>query len=185
MDLPSILFPRTMLPYVQFHVRTMRPLILSCLNICLQNSEDRDTLDFGRESTLLVDTRDGLSLRSTDVTSTFRTFIAKMDRELAKNITPMAILGSYTSMMLQSRRRGELFAGMSKQQFPRLIAHQMSTSIEQLASTYASCDVDGFEDAANKLMRFENESQDVGDAPENAYEDTIGERSSLINSFWS
>jgi hypothetical protein len=40
MDLYRVLFPRTMLPYVQFHVRTMRPLILSCLNICLQNFED-------------------------------------------------------------------------------------------------------------------------------------------------
>jgi hypothetical protein len=186
MDLPRVLFPRTMLPYVQFHVRTMRPLILRCLNSCLQNSEDRDTMDVDRVSTLLVDTRDGLSLRSTDVTSTFRKFIAKMDPELAKNITPMAIRGSYASMMLQSRRRGEVFVEMSEQQFLQFLAHQMNTSIEQLASTYASCDVDGFEDVANKLMRFfENESPDVGDAPENAYEDTIVERSSLINSFWS
>jgi hypothetical protein len=98
----------------------------------------------------------------------------------------MTIRGSYASMMLQSRRRGEVFAEMSEQKFLQFLAHQINTSIEQLASTYASCDVDGFEDVASKLMRFfENESPDVGEAPENAYEDTIVERPSLINSFWS
>jgi hypothetical protein len=55
-------------------------------------------------------------------------------------------------MMLHSFRSKEILVDMSENEFLHFLAKQMNTSVEQLAMTYASCDVDGFEDIANEVM---------------------------------
>jgi hypothetical protein len=64
----------------------------------------------------------------------------------------MEIHGSYASMMLHSFRSKEIMVDMSENDFLHFLAKQMNTSVEQLAMTYASRDVDGFEEIANEVM---------------------------------
>lgn len=55
-------------------------------------------------------------------------------------------------MMLQAHRRNEIFRTFSENEFLQFLAKQMNTSVEQLATTYASCEVDAFENVANEIM---------------------------------
>jgi hypothetical protein len=77
--------------------------------------------------------------------------MGSIDAELA-HLTTMEIRGSYASMMLRSFRSKEILVDMSEKEFLQFLAKQMNTSTEQLAMTYASCDVDGFEEIANEVM---------------------------------
>jgi hypothetical protein len=148
MDLPKVLFPGMMLKFVRFHVVVMRPIIVQLLEGGTQVSS----------KTLLLHTRRGSALKSCDVTRSLGTFLERIDPELA-NITPMAIRGSYASMMLQAHRTKEIFQNFSENEFLQFLAKQMNTSVEQLATTYASCDVDAFENVANEIMGvFRNEA---------------------------
>jgi hypothetical protein len=76
----------------------------------------------------------------------------------------MAIRRSYASMMLQAHRRGEVFRDFREHAFLQFLAKQMNTSVEQLATTYASFNVDEFEVAANEMMRLVcNGVQDINE----------------------
>ena len=146
-DLPAILFPRSVLPLVKFHIEVIRPLIVK--RIIDTNHVDDDEVRPSR--TLLIHTKEGRSLESADITRTLRKFLGSVDAELA-NLTVMGIRGSYASMMLHSFRSKEILVDMSEKEFLIFLAKQMNTSVEQLAMTYASCDVDGFEEIANEVM---------------------------------
>jgi hypothetical protein len=141
MDLPKVLFPRMMLKFVRFHVVAMRPILVQLV----EGSAHVNC------KTLLLHTRRGIPLKSCDVTRSLGRFLERIDPELA-NITPMAIRGSYASMMLQAHRRNEIFRTFSENEFLQFLAKQMNTSVEQLATTYASCEVDAFENVANEIM---------------------------------
>jgi hypothetical protein len=167
-DLPSVLFPRMMLRFIDCHVMSMRPAILvqsrssSSRSSALQFNDDE--IEVHRpisEQTLLLHTRHRRSLTSCDVKRTFSRFLGEVDPELAK-ITPMAIRGSYASMMLQARRRNEIMVDMPERDFLDFLAKQMNTSCEQLASTYASCDVDRFESVANEVMLMLSSQHEEG-----------------------
>jgi hypothetical protein len=140
-DLPKVLFPRVMLRFVRFHVVAMRPILLQLV-------EEGTRVNC---KTLLLHSRRGIPLKSCDVTRSLGRFLERIDPELA-NITPMAIRGSYASMMLQAHRRNEIFRTFSENEFLQFLAKQMNTSVEQLATTYASCEVDAFENVANEIM---------------------------------
>jgi hypothetical protein len=177
MDLPTVLFPRVLLQFVSFHVLTLRPLlvqqilggsrVLACKN-------------------LLLHTRRGVPLKSSDITRTLGRFFERIDPELS-GITPMAIRGSYASMMLQAHRRKEIFRDLGEQDFLQFLAKQMNTSVEQLATTYASCDVDAFEDVANEMMGLlchSMQDYDDGSASERQIERQASD-TSPIGSIWS
>jgi hypothetical protein len=176
-DLPTVLFPRAMLKFVTFHVLTLRPLLVQYL---LGGSHAL------AHKNLLLHTRRGVPLKSSDISRTLGRFFERIDPELSK-ITPMAIRGSYASMMLQAHRRKEIFMELSEQEFLEFLAKQMNTSVEQLATTYASCDVDAFEEVANEMMGllcngFLDEDQD------SACELQIDQRASTTSSagsIWS
>jgi hypothetical protein len=146
-DLPAVLFPRSVLSFVQFHVEVMRPLIVKRM-IAMNHEDDHETHP---ARTLLIHTKEGRSLESADITRTLGKFLGSVDAELA-HLTTMEIRGSYASMMLRSFRSKEILVDMSEQDFLLFLAKQMNTSVEQLAMTYASCDVDGFEEIANEVM---------------------------------
>jgi hypothetical protein len=66
---------------------------------------------------------------------------------------------------------------MSGNDFLQFLAKQMNTSIEQLVMTYASGDVDGFEEIANEVMAAfghhangEQLNESEGETPPNAAE---------------
>jgi hypothetical protein len=103
------------------------------------------------EDTLLIHTHNGKPLSSSGVKRSPSRFLGEVDQELS-GITPMAIRGSYASMMLQARRKKVIMVDMAEREFQEFLAKQMNTSCEHLAKTYASCDVDGFESVANEIM---------------------------------
>jgi hypothetical protein len=149
-DLPTVLFPRKILEFIQFHVLSLRPIL-----VCELNSTDRltaaDSVSVSLGNTLFLHTKNGRALTSSDVKRTLSRFLERVDPEFS-TITPMSIRGSYASMMLQARRRKEIFPDMNENAFLEFLAKQMNTSVEQLATTYASCDVDAFEEVANEMM---------------------------------
>jgi hypothetical protein len=176
-DLPTVLFPRVMLKFVSFHVSTLRPIlvqrilggsrVLACKN-------------------LLLHTRRGVPLKSSDITRTLRRFFERIDPDLS-GITPMAIRGSYASIKLQAHRRKEIFRDLGEQDFLQFLAKQMNTSVEQLATTYASCDVDAFEDVANEMMGLlchSTQDHDDGSDSERQIERQASDPSP-IGSIWS
>jgi hypothetical protein len=167
-DIPTVLFTRTILEFIRFNVLTMRPLLVNKILgpfVASPPSQRHAQNNAGQlttiacpaaaslASTLLIHTKHGLALTSSDVRRTLTRFLELVDPELA-GITPMAIRRSYASMMLQARRRKEIFRDMNEQAFLELLAKQMNMSVVQLATTYASCDVDGFEEVANEMMKM-------------------------------
>jgi hypothetical protein len=157
-DLPKVILPRMLLRFIDCHTMNMRPAIV----LQHRNSLSRSTgtqLNEGEfevhpqalENTLLIHTRNGKPLSSSGVKRSLSRFLGEVDPELS-GITPMAIRGSYASMMLQARRKKEIMVDMAEREFLEFLAKQMNTSCEQLATTYASCDVDGFESVANEVM---------------------------------
>lgn len=58
----------------------------------------------------------------------------RYDPELS-GITPMAIRGSFASIMIQRHLRGELFVDKSEGSFLDFLAKSMNTSREQLGAT--------------------------------------------------
>jgi hypothetical protein len=106
-DLPKILFTRVLLKYISFHALTLRPLLVQQIfggNQILAHNN------------LLLHTRRGVPLNSSDITRTLGRFFERIDSELSK-ITPMAMRGSYASMMLQAHRRGEIFVTLENRLF--------------------------------------------------------------------
>lgn len=76
-------------------------------------------------------------------------------------------------MMLRSYRCMNVMTDMSEEEFLQFLSKQMNKSVEQLATTYASCDVDAFEEIANKIMAM---VQPAADFHEAVFEDCRGEQ---------
>lgn len=150
-DMPNVAFPSKTFAFVDFHSRIMRPIMKKRINMTEGSLEER---------TLLIDTRSGYPLSSTQISRTFRRFLSRLDEELAK-VTPMALRGSYATMMLQAYRSGACFKEKSEEEFLQFLAKTMNTSVEQLASTYASNEMADFEACAREftsvLSRLEDE----------------------------
>ena len=140
-DMPNVVFPSNIFPFVDFHSRIVRPVMKRKLDVSEGSLEER---------TLLIDTRSGEPLSSIQISHTFRRFLSRIDEELTK-VTPMALRGSYATMMLQSFRRGEVFKDKGEEEFLHFLAKAMNTSYEQLASTYAGNDMTDFEECAREL----------------------------------
>ena len=141
LDMPNVIFPAYMFDYTRFQTKVVRPIIFH-----------RTTLEYrdSPEKSLLLNTRNGDSISSSQVCSTFRRFLSKIDPELSQ-VTPMALRGSYATMMLQSYRQGNVFQNKSEQEFLEFLAKAMDTSVEQLASTYAGCAQSDFRNCASGM----------------------------------
>jgi hypothetical protein len=96
-DLPAVLFPRSVLPFVRFHIEVVRPLIVKRM-ITINHDENHKTLP---ARAFLIHTKEGRSLESADIARTLGKFLGSIDAELA-DLKTMEIRGSYTSMMLRS-----------------------------------------------------------------------------------
>ena len=159
-DLPNVIFPGNLLRFVDFHALSLRPILLK------KSKRKEGAL---QEKTLLVDSRYGDPLSSQQVARTFQRFLCRVDPELEK-VTPMALRGSYATMMLQAYREGNIFKEKSEKEFLEFLAKAMNTSVEQLAGTYAGNDMSDFEHCARELTSFLAfpETERVG----NVYEET-------------
>ena len=144
LDMPNVVFPGNLLRFVEFHALSFRPIVVR------KSKMKEGEL---QEKTLLVDSRFGDPLSSQQVARTFQRFLRRVDPELEK-VTPMALRGSYATMMLQAYRRGNIFKEKSEQEFLEFLAKAMNTSVEQLAGTYAGNDMSDFESCARELTSF-------------------------------
>lgn len=170
-DMPNVTFSSNIFAYVDFHARVMRPIMKKRISMSEGSLQER---------TLVIDTRSGNPLSSSQISHTFRRFLSRMDEELCK-VTPMALRGSYATMMLQAYRKGKIFKDQSEDDFLQFLAKQMNTSVEQLASTYAGDDMSDFEACAREFTsvfsRLENEGLREG-----REEDIVGDAAKII---WS
>ena len=140
-DMPNVVFPSNVLQFIEFHTEIIRPVLLKNIGIRERELE---------EKTLLIDTRSGDPLSSQQVANTFKRFLYRIDPELTK-VTPMALRGSYATMMLQAYRAGQVFKELSENAFLEFLAKGMNTSVEQLAGTYAGNNMSDFEYCAREL----------------------------------
>ena len=170
-DMPNVVFPSGVFQFIDFQTRVIRPILLK------KNKRSEVGL---REKTLLVDTRSGDPLRSQQVAHTFQRFLSQIDPELSK-ITPMALRGSYATMMLQAYRRREIFKNKSEGEFLEFLAKAMNTSVEQLAGTYAGNEMSDFEQCARRLTSILAQT-DIDEDPKHR------EKDQFVNApkyFWS
>lgn len=89
-------------------------------------------------------------MKPTQITSGFRSFVKDFDPELAK-VTPMVMRASYATMMLQKFRKKQAFKEKTETEFVAYLSKTMNTSPEQLASTYAACDIHDYEGCAKQI----------------------------------
>jgi len=140
-DLPNVMFPRSVLPYVQFHVEVV-------LNLLEEQAIDSETEDWDR---LVVHSRTMKALTTHQVTDTLQRFLRDFDANL-HGVTTMALRGSYATMMLRAYRDGKIFPNSGEEEFLAILARAMNTSVEQLKSTYVACDKQDFVQSACELV---------------------------------
>lgn len=142
-EMPNVVVPKSILPFLQFHVRTVRPIILQHSRI------DEPTTD----RPLLIHSGTGKYLETEQIRTSLRSFAERVDPDL-KNITPMSLRASYATLMFRAHRAGEIFSNLDEDSFLRELGKMMNTSIEQLKQTYISCDSHDFHETANEVAAF-------------------------------
>ena len=162
-DMPNVCFPGYLCRYVCLHIEQIRPVIVEDSGI-----EEKGLL----EKTLLLHTRTGEPLSTLQVSTSFRKFLTSIDPELEK-VTPMAVRGSFATMMVQEYRKGRIFRGKSESHFLEYLSRSMNTSVEQLTRTYAGCASEDFRESARELtsvMESPNQStREENISPEQGY----------------
>lgn len=162
LDMPNVVFSHIVLPYLIFYMDIVRPIIVMDLGI----EEDP-----GDDNPLLMDTRNGDTLRTGLVRHTLRGFLKSIDPELTK-VTPMSLRASYATMMLKKYRDGTIFNEKSEDEFLASLAKAMNTSVEQLSHTYAGLDRSDFHDIAKELtFAMEGMYEEANDLSESDKED--------------
>ena len=142
-DLPSLTIPKFSLKYISFHVKTIRPFILTQSGITETNED----------CPLLIHSETGHRLDRNQVLSSLRSFACRIDPEL-KNITTMSLRASYATMMFRAHRAGEVFQHLNEDAFLRELGKIMNTSVEQLKQTYISSDSSDFHETAQEVACF-------------------------------
>lgn len=140
-NMPHVLFPGKLVPYLKFYLEAIRPVIVSSTYVTETQAGFRR---------LLLDTRRGCGLTSPQVRRTLKKFITYIDPDL-RTITPMSLRGSYATWMLQRYRAGKIFSHLEEPAFLSVLARQMNTSVEQLQNTYAGIDKEDFKILARQL----------------------------------
>lgn len=128
-DLPQVIFPRQVYKSFSFHVNYILPAL---------NSKLKLEADDPRHRCLLLHTKTGNPLDSSNVTRSIRTFLKTFDPELGK-VTSMSLRASIATAMLQKHKRGENLSHLSEEDFLEYLAKIMNTSVDQLKETYISC----------------------------------------------
>ena len=129
-DLPNVIFPGSLLKYVEFHCAVARRAILASSGAILRHRAP---------TALLVHSKSGYELESSNVNATLKAFLKRHDPELT-TVTPMTLRGSFATMMMKDYQAGRIFRGKSENDFLLFISKSMNTSPEQLRATYLTND---------------------------------------------
>jgi hypothetical protein len=128
-ECPVVGFPRRAAALIRFHVREVRPWILT-RNGIREGAEQRRTL--------LLNTRTGSELTAEEVRYGLQRFLTEQDPEL-KGITPMVVRSSFASVMFQKFKSGKCGESMQLKEFLTQLGRIMNTSPEMLMSNYVAC----------------------------------------------
>ncbi len=164
-DLPKLLVPRAIFRALNFHVNYVLPALYNLHEI----SEEAP-----QRNCLLLNTSNGESLDSKQVTTTIQRVLKTFDPELGK-VTAMSLRASFATMMIQRHRRGESYANWNEEEFLEYLAKIMNTSTEQLKETYVASDGHTFQACARIVggLIDSNQKRDDG-ANENCDMDVFG-----------
>lgn len=129
LDIPGVVFPIMVLPYIAFHVDVVR-------RILIHRRREKPSEIFLKNQPLLLHTRSGEYMTPSNVSHSIRTFMRGVDPRLT-NVTAMTLRASYATSMLHNYRQGRFSTkNLTEEEFLALIAKQMNTSVEQLRGTY-------------------------------------------------
>ena len=156
-DLPHVLFPRSVYRILNFHVNYILPSLYETHGV-----EEGDP----RRNCLNLHTETGEPLDSRQVTACLRTFLKSYDPELAR-VSTMTLRASFATAMLRKHRRGEKFGDMREEDFIEYLAKIMNTSAEQLKDTYIASDESSFKACAeivHKMLETKNDDTNLDDS---------------------
>ncbi|PXF39559.1 hypothetical protein BWQ96_10742 [Gracilariopsis chorda] len=126
-DLPFMILPVTVMPYLTFHVKYMRPEI--------QEAAGRS--DEGLFEPLFIDSKTALGFKPSQVTRRLQLFLSSHGIERGC-VTSMDLRRDYATRMLRNYRQKCIFSNLTENAFLEKLAQQMNTSVEQLKRTYVA-----------------------------------------------
>lgn len=144
LDIPGVTFPAIILPYLRFHLKLIRPLIVK--------RRRRSSEGFDHDDPLLLHSRHGDYLTTTNVSHSIKLFMSGVESNL-KSVTAMTLRASYATSMLHNFRSGKLDTNLSEERFLELVSKQMNTSVEQLRGTYAACYSSDFKETVKLVSK--------------------------------
>ena len=142
-DIPNVLVPDYVLPYLEFHLSIVRDAVLDRTRVNEEAAQDKP---------ILMHTETGEFLTTTQIRKCLRSFLESEYPGLA-GVTVMSLRSSYCTMMMRLHREGEIFRNLNEERFLGLLAKNVNTSVEQLLTTYVGVDQDDFEISAKELMK--------------------------------
>lgn len=111
---PNVLFSSKKVLLLKLYLEEICPVVIASTG-----SNEAGT----RYKRLLLDTRDGSGLTSSQIRRTFRAFITRVDSNLS-SVTPTALQGSYVTWMLQKYKAGKTFSWRNESDFLGTLAKQ-------------------------------------------------------------
>ena len=159
LDMPNVIVPAKVMPFLKFHLDFMRPIVVKRVNV-------RETP--GRSQPIVMHTEHGGYLTTAQIGLCLRNFL-RMYRPDLSDATVMSLRSSYGTMMMQAYREKAIFQDLDERAFITKLGKVMNTSTEQLMTTYVGIDRSDYEDTAKELV-----SVIARDEAESAGDDTSG-----------
>jgi hypothetical protein len=141
LECPGVVLPGKARDFVSFHVLVIRQVLLEKLG--------RDNFIDDHDA-LLLNTRYGRPLMTSEIGSTLRLFLTRHDPEL-RTVTPTTLRYSYASIMFDKFKCGKVGKNQTAEEYLDNLGKLMNTSPEMLRLHYIATDRTNFSDTVNIL----------------------------------
>jgi hypothetical protein len=141
LECPGVILPGKAREYVSFHVLAIRKVILEKIG--------RGNL-LDQHDALLLNTRHGRPLLTSEIGSTLRLYLTRHDPEL-RTVTPTTLRYSYASIMFDKFKCGKVGKNQTAEEYLNNLGKLMNTSPEMLRLHYIATDRTTFSDTVNIL----------------------------------
>jgi hypothetical protein len=150
LECPGVILPGKAHDFVSFHVLAIRQVIFK--KVGRDNTiDDHDAL--------LLNTRHGRPLMTSEIGSTLRLYLTRHDPEL-RTVTPTTLRYSYASIMFDKFKCGKVGKSQTAEEYLDNLGKLMNTSPEMLRLHYIATDRTNFSDTVNILARAFEDLED-------------------------
>jgi hypothetical protein len=152
LECPGVILPGKAKNFMLFDIYVVRESLLRKLG-------QRDQT--GEAPTLLLNTRHGGPLKTSEIGSTLRSFLTRHDPEL-RTVTPTTLRYSYASIMFDKFKSGKVGSSQTAEEYLENLGKLMNTSVEMLRQHYIATDRTTFSRVVRTMAQaFEDlESED-------------------------